>query len=143
MFESHFNRVLLTGSLVNDPELRESPPLDAVCFLRVRSSSSQRLPRGKDVRVNELGVVMLGPHASEMEPYRQQGCGVIVQGWLESTAWESDGAVEHEATSVIAERVQLLDGQVVRHKARLKGGEGEVRVAHPEGHRRAATLGRP
>ena len=118
MSEPNFNRVLLTGTLVSEPELRESPTAGSVCFLRLRCSSVQRLPGGEEHRVNELPVLAIGPHAAEMRPHLHNGCGVIVQGWLECASWELADGRERETLSVIAEHLQLLAPQGARGAAR-------------------------
>ena len=113
MSELCFNRVLLTGTLVDGPELRESVLPGAVCFLRVRCVSCQLVAGVEEERVNVLGVLVVGPHAGEVRSCLRVECRVSVAGWLESAFWEDGGGPEREGLSVIAERVQLSLGAVV------------------------------
>jgi single-stranded DNA-binding protein len=108
MADFNVNRVLLSGSLACDPDVRELAGGDTVCFLRLECVTEQRLAGGEDYRSNCFDVIVLGSRARSVTPLLSRGCGVFVQGRLESACWESkDSRHEHEAVSVFAERIRV------------------------------------
>ncbi len=108
MSEQTINRVVLSGRLAADPELRERPEGGPVCFLRVACTTAGRTPGGPRARRAELDVVALGAKARRTARYLRRGRGVVVQGRLERARWEAGEGSEREGTCVVAERVQFL-----------------------------------
>jgi single-strand DNA-binding protein len=107
MSESEINRVVLSGRLVSDPELRELPDRTPVCLLRLSSVVKRRTPGGSRHGAGEFSVLVLGPTARRIAPYLYRGRRVVVQGRLETERWEAGAGPEREVTCVLAERVHL------------------------------------
>jgi single-strand DNA-binding protein len=107
MSEQEINRVLLSGRMLSDPELRELSDGTPVCFLRLAVGTRRRTPGGSSRRPGELDVLVLGPHARRIAPYLYPGRRVVVQGRLEMERWEMGEGPEHEAVCVLAERVHF------------------------------------
>jgi single-stranded DNA-binding protein len=105
MINLKINRVLLSGSLARDPDLRELADGSSVCFLRLECVTEQGLAGSEDVRLNCFDVIVLGSRARSVTPLLRKGCGVLVRGRLESACWESEDGCEREAVSVFAERI--------------------------------------
>jgi len=108
MSECEINRVLLSGRLVCDPELRELPDGGPVCFLRVACATARRAPGGARGRPAEFDVVAVGATGRRAARGLYRGRGVVVQGSLESERWEAGEGPEREAVCVLAERVCLM-----------------------------------
>jgi single-stranded DNA-binding protein len=107
MSESEINRVVLSGRLVCDPDLRELAVGGPVCFLRVACNAGRGTPGGSRQRCGELGVLVLGAKARRIARYLYVGRGVVVQGSLASECWEEEGP-ECEVVCVLAERVCFM-----------------------------------
>jgi single stranded DNA-binding protein len=101
------SRVVLSGRLVGDPELRELPDRTPVCLLRLASAVKRRSPGASRQGVGEFSVLVLGPTARRIAPYLYRGRRVVVQGRLETERWEAGEGPEREVTCVLAERVHL------------------------------------
>ncbi len=108
MSEQTINRVVLSGRLAADPELRERPEGGPVCFLRVACTTANRTPGGPRGRLAECDVLALGAEARRAARYLRRGRGVVVQGGPEKARWEAGEGSEREGTCVVAERVQFL-----------------------------------
>jgi single-strand DNA-binding protein len=108
MSEQTINRVVLSGRLAADPELRERPEGGPVCFLRLAYTTANRTPGGPRGRLTECYVLALGAEARRIARYLYRGRGVVVQGRLEKARWEAGEGKEREGTCVVAERVQFL-----------------------------------
>jgi single-strand DNA-binding protein len=118
MSEHEINRVVVSGRLVSDPELRECAGATAVCVLRLASGMGSRVvgvPRERRDAINgsgecargEFSVLVLGATARRVAPYLYAGRRVIVQGRLEATSWEAGEGPEREAVCVLAERIHF------------------------------------
>jgi single stranded DNA-binding protein len=108
MSECEINRVLVSGRLVCDPELRELPDGGPVCFLRVACAAARRTPGGARDRPAEFDVVAVGATARRAARCLCRGRGVVVPGSLESERWEAGEGPEREAVCVLAERVCFM-----------------------------------
>lgn len=105
MVDLKINRVLLSGSLARDPDLRELADGSSVCFLRLECATEQWLAGSEDSRLNCFDVIVLGSRARSVTPLLRKGCGVFVRGRLESASWGTENGCEREAVSVFAERI--------------------------------------
>jgi single-strand DNA-binding protein len=108
----NINRVLLTGNLTADPELRSMP--DGTSVGRLRVAVNDRVKRGEEWvdHVDYFDVTVWGPLAENCHRYLSKGRGVAVDGKLRLKQWQaSDGtnrsAVEVEVSG-FSGRVQFL-----------------------------------
>ena len=111
MAATNINRVILTGNLTRDPELRSLPSGTAVCSLRV---ACQHPPQGQQQRrVDRQGQLFrcdrLGRAGRELRPLPLQGPAGRVDGRLEWREWEAkDGSGKRQSVEIIADSVQFL-----------------------------------
>jgi single-stranded DNA-binding protein len=116
MSECEINRVVVSGRLAGDPELREHPGGGAVCVLRLACGRGLRV-LGVSCECDdsgacccgEFGVLVLGAKARRIAPYLYTGRRVIVQGRLQAACWEAGEGAEREAMCVLADRVFFAD----------------------------------
>jgi single-stranded DNA-binding protein len=107
MYEQEINRVLLSGRLLSEPDLRELYGGTPVCFLRLAVATKRSTPGGSRRRTGEFNVLVLGARARRIAPYLYTGRRVVVQGCLGMEGWEMGEGPEHEAVCVLAERIHL------------------------------------
>jgi single-strand DNA-binding protein len=107
MSEHEINRVLLSGRLTSDPDLRELPDGTPVCVLRLASQTRRRTPGASRTTASEFNVLLLGAKARRIAPYLYRGRRVIVQGRLQAERWEDGEGPERKALCVIAERIHF------------------------------------
>ena len=108
---SNINRVILTGNLPRDPELRSTGSGTPVCSLRLASNTRRRDAGGEWVdKPNYFDITVWGAHGENAARYLERGRAVAVDGRLEWREWEDKEATKHQAVEIVAEAVQFLDG---------------------------------
>jgi single-stranded DNA-binding protein len=89
MSEHEINRVLLSGRLVSDPDLRELAGGTPACVLRLASATRHLAPGTSRSADSEFSVLVLGAKARRIAPYLYRGRRVVVQGRLEAERWRT------------------------------------------------------
>lgn len=104
----NINRVLLTGNLTADPELKTTSSGTSVC--RLRLANNQREKQGDDWgdRVNYFDVTVFGAQGENCSRYLAKGRPVAIDGRLRWEEWETDEGAKRQAVKIIADAVQFL-----------------------------------
>ena len=125
MAATNINRVIVTGNLTKDPELRTTPGGTSVCKLRVAVNSRRKDSSGEWVdKPNYFDVTVWGAQGENCASYLFKGRPVAVDGRLEWREWEaSDGTGKRQAVEIVADSVQFLGSR--------EGNSGENRAAQP------------
>jgi single-strand DNA-binding protein len=106
----NINRVIITGNLTRDPELRATPSGTSVCSLRVAVNTRRKDASGDWVdKPNYFDVTVWGAQGENCANYLAKGRPVAVDGRLEWREWEQDGN-KRQAVDIIADVVQFLRG---------------------------------
>jgi single-strand DNA-binding protein len=104
------NRVMLTGRLTRDPELRYTPSGTAVSSFGVASSRSYKAQDGEWKQVvTYVNVVAWGKLAVLVNEYLKKGSAVYVEGSLNSRSWETEDGQKRSLLEIKAQTVQFLD----------------------------------
>src|SRR3954465_15938361 len=83
------NRVVLTGNLTRDPELRNTPSGTSVSGLRVACNPRRKDASGEWVdKPNYCDVTVWGAQGENCATYLQKGRPVAVDGRLEWREWQ-------------------------------------------------------
>ena len=114
MAATNINRVVLTGNLTRDPELRSTPSGMSVCSLRIASNT-----RRKDNTTGEwtdkpnyFSVTVWGAQGENCARFLSKGRPVALDGRLEWREWEAqDGSGKRQAVEIVADSVQFLGGR--------------------------------
>jgi single-strand DNA-binding protein len=106
---TNINRVVISGNLTRDPELRTIPSSGtSVCGLRVAVNSRRKDESGNWVdKPNYFDVSVFGAQGESCAQYLSKGRPVAVDGRLDWREWEKDG-VKRQSVSIIADSVQFL-----------------------------------
>jgi single-strand DNA-binding protein len=109
MAATNINRVIITGNLTTDPELRSLPSGTSVCKLRVACNTRRKdNSTGEWVdKPNYFDVTVWGAQGENCARYLSKGRPVAVDGRLEWREWEQDGN-KRQAIDIIADSVQFL-----------------------------------
>ena len=110
MAATNINRVVLTGNLTRDPELRSTPSGTAVCGLRVACNTRRKDASGQWVdKPNYFDVTVWGAQGENCSQYLSKGRPVAIDGRLEWREWEAkDGSGKRQSVDIIADSVQFL-----------------------------------
>ena len=109
MAATNINRVVLTGNLTRDPELRTTGGGTSVCSLRLACNTRRRDASGEWVdKPNYFDVTVWGAQGENCATYLQKGRPVAVDGRLEWREWQDQQGNKRQAVDIIADSVQFL-----------------------------------
>jgi single-strand DNA-binding protein len=107
---TNINRVVMTGNLTADPELRSTPGGTSVCSLRIACNTRRKdNATGEWVdKPNYFNVTVWGAQGENAARYLTKGRPVAIDGRLEWREWEAQDGTKRQATDIIADSVQFL-----------------------------------
>ena len=112
MAGTNINRVVMTGNLTRDPELRSTGNGLAVCKLRIASNTRRKNGQTGEweEKPNFFDVTVFGAQGENCSRYLSKGRPVAIDGRLEWREWEQEGQ-KRQAVDIIADSVQFLGGR--------------------------------
>jgi single-strand DNA-binding protein len=110
MAATNINRVILTGNLTRDPELRNLPSGTAVCSLRVAVNTRRKDGQSGEWvdKPNYFDVTVWGAQGENCAQYLAKGRPVAVDGRLEWREWQDQQGNKRQSVDIIADSVQFL-----------------------------------
>ena len=118
------NKVLLTGRLTRDPELRSLASGSSVATFAV--ATNEYRGNGKE-RAEYHNVVVWDRLAQVCGQYLGKGQQVAIEGRLQTRQWDDDRGGRHWKTEVVAISVEMLSGR------RKRDYEADSLAAQAEG----------
>jgi single-strand DNA-binding protein len=107
----NINRVILTGNLTRDPELRANGER-SVCKLGIAVNGRRKNREGQwEDKPNYFRVTVFGSQGENCARYLKKGRPVAIDGRLEWSQWEPEAGQKRESIDIIAETVQFLGGR--------------------------------
>jgi single-strand DNA-binding protein len=122
---SNINRVILTGNLTFDPELRSLPSGTSVCKLRVAVNTRRKnnATGDWDDKANYFDVTVWGPQGENCARYLSKGRPVAIDGRLEWSEWaDKETGKNRSKVEIVADTVQFLGGRDDQGGAGGQGG---------------------
>ncbi len=109
MSATNINRVVLTGNLTRDPELRNTPAGTAVCSLRVACNTRRKNNASGEWadKPNYFDVTVWGAQGENCARYLAKGRPVAIDGRLEWREYDTEHG-KRQAIDIIADAVQFL-----------------------------------
>lgn len=105
----NINRVVITGNLTHDPEVKTTRSGTKVCRLQVAVNGRRRDgDNGWIDKPNFFRVVVFGRPAESCGEYLRKGRAVAVDGSLDWSRWTPDGGEAREMVQIIADSVEFL-----------------------------------
>ena len=110
MAATNINRVILTGNLTRDPELRSLPSGMSVCSLRIASNTRRKdNSTGEWVdKPNYFDVTIWGRQGENAAQYLSKGRPVAIDGRLEWREWQDKEGNNRQSVEIVADNVQFL-----------------------------------
>ena len=106
---TNINRVIITGNLTRDPELRSLQSGTSVCKLRVAVNSRRKDQSGEWVdKPNYFDVTVWGAQGENCATYLSKGRPVAVDGRLDWREWDAQDGSKRQSIEIIADSVQFL-----------------------------------
>jgi single-strand DNA-binding protein len=100
----NFNRVMLAGNLVRDPELRFTSNGVPVCGFSIAVNRV----RSKDETVDFFNVSAWRELGESIVQYKKKGDPILLEGRLQYRTWEAEDGTKRSAVDVVADNVQFL-----------------------------------
>lgn len=140
---ANFNKVILAGNLVRDPELRYTPKGTAVAKIGLAINRQWRDEAGqKKEEVTFVDVDCFGKQAETVGQYLKKGRPVLIEGRLKLDQWDDKTTGQKRTRlGVVMESFQFLgspekqEGQPAREQAPKTAGVptgGENSVPQPD-----------
>ena len=111
MAATNINRVVLTGNLTRDPELRSTNSGLAVCSLRIASNTRRKNNQTGEWedKPNFFDITVFGAQGENCARFLAKGRPVAIDGRLDWREWEAkDGGGKRESVEIVADSVQFL-----------------------------------
>lgn len=114
MAGTNINRVIITGNLTKDPELRANPHTgNQVCALRIACNTRRKNGQSGqwEEQPNYFDVSVWGAQGENCHRYLRKGRGVAIDGRLQWREWTDKDGNKRQSVDIIAESVQFLGGR--------------------------------
>ena len=113
MAATNINRVILTGNLTRDPELRSLPSGMSVCSLRIASNTRRKdQSTGEWIdKPNYFDVTVWGAQGENCSRFLTKGRPIALDGRLEWREWQAQDGTKRQSVEIVADSVQFLGGR--------------------------------
>ena len=110
MAATNINRVVMTGNLTRDPELRSTGSGMSICKLRIACNTRRKNnATGEwEDKPNYFDVTVWGAQGENAARYLSKGRPVAVDGRLEWREFQDQAGNKRQAIDIIADSVQFL-----------------------------------
>ena len=116
-----FNKVILVGNLVSDPELKTTP--SGVNVTRFRIAVGRRF--AKNGETDFIDIVAWRNTAEFVCRHFTKGKPILVSGSIQNRTWTDTEGNKHKATEIVADEVSFVgnkgDGQATANEAPTYG----------------------
>ncbi len=103
-----FNKVILIGNLVDDPELKQTPNGVPVTNFRIAVSRRFQNKEGQQ-DADFINVVCWRQSAEFVKRYFNKGRSILVCGSLQSRTWTDNNNQKRYTVEVVADEVSFVD----------------------------------
>ena len=104
---SDVNKVIITGRVTRDSELRETPAGTPVTDISVVSNRIWTKNGERQEDATFVDVTIWGKQAETLSPMLTKGRHVMLEGRLKLNSWETDEGVKRSKLTIVAESVNL------------------------------------
>jgi single-strand DNA-binding protein len=103
-----FNKVIIMGNLVRDPELTFLPSGTAACNFSIASNDSYKKDDDWVEQVSYIDVVVFSRQAENCNEYLSKGRSVLIEGRLQQRRWEAKDGTKRSKVEIAASNVVFL-----------------------------------
>jgi single-strand DNA-binding protein len=118
---ANINRVVLSGRLTRDPELRSLPSGMSVCSLRIAFNTRKKDPATGEwgEKGNFVDVTVWGRQGEIVAQYMTKGRAILVDGRLEWREFQDKDGNNRQAIEIVADNTEFIGG-----RDEMQGGGG-------------------
>lgn len=122
-----FNKVMLMGNLVRDPELRVTPSGLSICRCTIacsRTVRSEKAENGSREETTFVDVESFGKQAEVVAKYFTKGRPIFVEGRLRLNEWQTPNGEKRSKLQVVMENfvfVGTAANSGVQHESKTEG----------------------
>lgn len=124
-----FNKVILTGRLGKDCELKYTPTGTAITNFPIAVNRTSKKEGQTQQECSFFDIVVIGKSAENCSQYLSKGSFVLIEGRLRQNVWEKDGK-RRSRVEVIADNVQFLSrnnqGSSENNQAGPQNPDGDI-----------------
>lgn len=103
-----FNKVILVGNLVADPELKTTP--NGVSVTRFRIAVNRRFAKaGEQAQTDFFDITAWRQTAEFVSRFFTKGRPILVSGTLQNRVWTDNNNTKHYTIDIIADEVSFVD----------------------------------
>lgn len=102
-----FNKAILIGNMVADPELKQTPSGVSVCRFRLGVQRKFAKDEGQQT-ADFLDVVAWRQTAEFVSKYFKKGNPILVCGQIQSRNWEDNNGVKRYSVEILADEVSFV-----------------------------------
>ena len=104
----NLNQVFIIGRITADPELRTTPSGDHVASFSIATNRYWRTKEGERKESTEFhNIVAWGRQAEVINQFSKKGSVIMIEGRLQTRAWEGKDGQTRRTTEIVAENIQL------------------------------------
>ena len=119
------NKVILTGRLTKDPEVRYSQGENATCVARYTLASDRKYSKADDKQTDFINCVAFGKSGEFAEKYLKKGTKILVTGRIQTGSYEKDGKKVYTTDVVVEEHEFCESKNSGGESAPAAAGDGE------------------
>jgi single-strand DNA-binding protein len=130
-----YNRVLLMGNFVRDPELRVTPNGLAICRFTIATSRVIRQGDGGNTReeVTFVDVEAFGKTGETVAKYFQKGRPIFVEGRLRLNEWQTNAGEKRSKLMVVLESFVFVGSKASNEGGGRESGPRSADLAEGKG----------
>lgn len=138
------NKVILVGSLGQDPEVRYMPQGGAVANFSIATSERYKdKTTGEPKEITEWHKIVIYQKLAEIAgEYLRKGSKVYIEGKLKTRKWQDKDGIERYTTEIIANELQMLDSKPAGQQP-AQGQQQGYQQSQPQGQRQHASQQQP
>ena len=103
------NRVIITGNMTRDMELRQTPSGMAVGQFGVAVNERRKNQQGQwEDYPNFIDCTMFGQRAQALEKYLKKGTKVAIEGKLRYSSWQDKQGGKRSKVEVVVDEIEFM-----------------------------------
>ena len=105
------NRIILSGRLTKDPEVRYSQGENATCVARYTLASDRKYSKADDKQTDFINCVAFGKSGEFAEKYLKKGMKILVTGRIQTGSYTNKDGQKIYTTDVVVEEHEFVESK--------------------------------